>query len=592
MNSISNIEKRLHDLLKDTKPKIIAIKGKWGTGKTYFWKDFIKRKIKNIALKKYAYVSLFGVKELMQLKREIFVNSGNSQTASTLKKHTPAIKTVGATFFDKISSQIPLIKEVGINFGAIGNIIETSLINNIKDILICVVDLERRHDGITLSEILGFFTNLRDERNCQIVLLFNEEALENDNDDTRKIFREYREKVIDYEFSFSPKIEEIYKIVFEKLEFNLEPVQNQYGAIETKTISEMLDNFKLSNFRVIEKIKNALLYFRQEKIEERFPKLWPRLARQIVTLCTIYYAEGHVINFADFVNEENNRKLTVREMRKDKNVEESIKPSSQVRKKYDYLFNGEDVVVKEYLENGFVDFDACRDLLNNLESQLDDLEIQREHRKAWDVLWANFQHSSADFIDAQLDFMEKYKGKISLESLQQVPEIAREFLPDCPGKEEAVAKIEQHWKNAAIAFAQALPLDKRNNYKDNFPSFSKETFSIIDEELSKDKKEKSLPEIIALLTGFGDSWNPSDLEYLKGRTSEEFYKWIKECTDKKLIKSILPLIQERLLMETEPRQIAKNFSTALGRISKESQINMRRVKVGIYHDYSYPATKE
>jgi hypothetical protein len=588
MNSISNIEKRLHDLLKDPKPKIIAIKGKWGTGKTYFWKDFIKRKGKGIALKKYAYVSLFGVKELMQLKREIFVNSGNSQTASTLKKHTPAIKEVGAALLDKISSQIPLIKEVGINFGAIGNIIETSLINNIKDILICVDDLERRHDGITLSEILGFLANLRDERNCQIVLLFNEEAVERGSEDTQKVFREYREKVIDYEFRFSPQIEEIYKIVFEGTEFKLPSVFNEYEEEETITILELLGEIKLSNFRIIQKIKNGLLYFQQEGIEEKFPKLWPRLARQMIKLCAIYYRDE---NHVDFNSITQNNSLFADCDCEPKDLREDDRPASQIREKYNYRPYSEDIVLKEYLENGFVEFDEKTNLLKGLESQINDAEIKNGLAKVWQIFRSNFKHTSANFIDSQLQFIEACNGKISPNSLDDLLDFAEELLIDCPSKKDSVEKIKDYWKCAAISYAKKIRNEHPENVEILLSGFNARTKVIIRDELAKNGKEKSIPEAVALLTESANSWNPSDFEYLKGKTSEDFSKWMKESDEVNLLSKIRKLL-ERMTNDEGCQDIKNNLIAALKRISEESEINMKRIKVQVKCDFTDSAAKE
>lgn len=48
----------------------IMISGKWGCGKTYFWKNNIVSKLKEIG-KKHIYVSLYGIKTIDEIEQKI-----------------------------------------------------------------------------------------------------------------------------------------------------------------------------------------------------------------------------------------------------------------------------------------------------------------------------------------------------------------------------------------------------------------------------------------------------------------------------------------------------------------------------------------
>jgi hypothetical protein len=63
------IEGRLRKFVQGKTPSIIARHWAWGTGKTYSWNAFMESEIqaKTVGLKKYAYVSLFGVDSLKDL---------------------------------------------------------------------------------------------------------------------------------------------------------------------------------------------------------------------------------------------------------------------------------------------------------------------------------------------------------------------------------------------------------------------------------------------------------------------------------------------------------------------------------------------
>ena len=74
-------------------------------------------------------------------------------------------------------------------------------------------DLERKEDSVTPSALLGFITNLRDERRCKVVLLYNESKT-NENKAFSAAIAEYREKVIDHEVLLNPTVPQCFKIIF------------------------------------------------------------------------------------------------------------------------------------------------------------------------------------------------------------------------------------------------------------------------------------------------------------------------------------------------------------------------------------------
>ena len=75
MANVTNLEKKLVKLIETEKPCAIALTGEWGVGKTQFWNNFKKKYHDQFKLRKYAYVSLFGIDSLESLKYEIAVKT-------------------------------------------------------------------------------------------------------------------------------------------------------------------------------------------------------------------------------------------------------------------------------------------------------------------------------------------------------------------------------------------------------------------------------------------------------------------------------------------------------------------------------------
>ena len=67
--SVEKTENVIKDFLQNTAPEVLAIKGSWGVGKTFFWKKLINDIDKGkCSFEQYAYISLFGIKSLDDLK--------------------------------------------------------------------------------------------------------------------------------------------------------------------------------------------------------------------------------------------------------------------------------------------------------------------------------------------------------------------------------------------------------------------------------------------------------------------------------------------------------------------------------------------
>ena len=85
--SIAFAKKALQRFLSDPEPEVLCIKGKWGVGKTYAWDEAVKEAVDNKALKlkKYAYVSLFGVKDSSDILQSVFALADNPYPAENGK---------------------------------------------------------------------------------------------------------------------------------------------------------------------------------------------------------------------------------------------------------------------------------------------------------------------------------------------------------------------------------------------------------------------------------------------------------------------------------------------------------------------------
>ena len=213
MNGLEK-EKRLKELLEHNirNEKVgttIAITGAWGVGKTFFWNKFLKsvtdKEIEDkknfyyeasridyksiFDCKKYAYISLFGIENLNDLRNTICTKlSLNPYAKSDTNRFefTQLFKDALAQFRDVKLSQY------GVSASA--RILESLLFLQVKDAIICFDDFERMSPKLNINDVMGLANYLKLERNCQVILILDEDKAEGDN---KQKYADYKEKLID-----------------------------------------------------------------------------------------------------------------------------------------------------------------------------------------------------------------------------------------------------------------------------------------------------------------------------------------------------------------------------------------------------------
>ncbi|MBU9344071.1 KAP family NTPase [Burkholderia multivorans] len=161
--------------LNDDKVPVIALKGSWGTGKTFLWEE-VQRERNPANEKIPLYASCFGLGSLDDLKQTLFRNSlGNAESVvSTARKTYSAAK--GA--IEKVAGKlIPGAEGVTAIVGSIGGLLQSVVVEKtLQDRLIVLDDIERRGTSLKIDALLGFIDSLK-RNNCKVLLILNEEPL-------------------------------------------------------------------------------------------------------------------------------------------------------------------------------------------------------------------------------------------------------------------------------------------------------------------------------------------------------------------------------------------------------------------------------
>ncbi|MBE7357583.1 hypothetical protein CSPB12327_03605 [Campylobacter sp. RM12327] len=156
-------------------------------------------------------------------------------------KEKEKIKAVLKTLC-KITSNILNYLNININLVSIFDLIKN---DDFKDIVICFDDLERKNNNLQINDFLGLISNLKEQKNCHVVLIFNIDKLDD------KIFNVFSEKCIDLNLDFNPSIKDLFEIDKKEISidkyFNKETVLSEFEKIELKNLRTIFYIFEALN---------------------------------------------------------------------------------------------------------------------------------------------------------------------------------------------------------------------------------------------------------------------------------------------------------------------------------------------------------
>ncbi len=350
----------INNALQANNKKVIVLKGNWGVGKTYLWKNDIVEKVSK--LKKCGYVSLFGKNSINEINKSALstiymVNKSNN----ALHKGRKLIH-----LFEKYTKEYEKI-----NFAIQGIEALLSVINreNLKDTIICFDDLERIDKNIEFKDFLGYVNELAEHQKCKIVLIFNEQELfyinntiTNNTDETntdisrnelklqeteyKKIYDKFKEKIVDIELTYEPTFDDNFEVAINIIQNNLD---EKYIDIIKYVLTEMSEN----NIRIISKCIETVNEFIitinniKEKIEQynNFPNtILLDIIKSITYITQQYWKAGHRFWDSAYIEKETNH-LNDKEFTKTFNIYTS---------NYDkYIFQGKYLETIEHYLQGY-----------------------------------------------------------------------------------------------------------------------------------------------------------------------------------------------------------------------------------------------
>ena len=229
-DTYSRVKSNLVAILQDSDHRVVALSGKWGTGKTYLWRaveaELFGSKSKR---EQPVYVSTFGAKSVNDLKLRILQNAylTDATTARTL------MKTGGGVVRDLLKKFTGYSTE------------EAALLwlpNLIASRLIVIDDVERKHRSLDIDEFLGLIDEYSENYKTRFLILLNTDKLADS-----AMWAMLHEKVIDVEVILNPSAIESFEIA----------AQGR-SCPHLAEIRAAIVTLKLNNIRVIKRVLKTI----------------------------------------------------------------------------------------------------------------------------------------------------------------------------------------------------------------------------------------------------------------------------------------------------------------------------------------------
>ncbi len=539
-------------------PEVLSVSGRWGVGKTHLWDKTIAEKRTSIPLRRYAYVSVFGLRSLDALKTAIVQSTvpldgdnleptitsftNHLSSFSGIKRLSEQTARKGMSFFSKGAAAVPYI-------GKFADLLTSSAALLIREQIICIDDIERAGQGLDVADILGLASSLRERRRCKIVLLLNEDALGEAGDK----YRVYIEKVVDQAVKFEPSPKESAEAAIAD-----EDELGQQLAKQTVALG-------IQNIRVIRRIRRFLGHIEHDLIAMD-DGVVERVIHSIALLgwCvfepTLAPDLERVRDYAQFGGIFSDEKSSAEELK-----------VGRLLDAYGFGdFDEMDQVLLAGLQAGAFDHHALRKLFHEAMAALADQEDREKIAKPWSIFRDGLGDDRDQLLQAITVSFEQCGGAMSPSEASNALRLLREL-----GSSNEADRLLRIYLNAQR--------DKPRNFftahireKESLDSEIVDAFRVILDHMPLDWD----PDKVLLGIANSQSWNNEKLAFLATVPPAGYDKMLNDLRGEDLYASIRIALS---IGENNPNgsneiELSRRMKEALHRAASRSALNRLRLR--------------
>lgn len=547
--SIKIVEDEVRRFLATTEPEILCITGAWGVGKTYAWDFYLKNAVaaNKVALKASAYVSLFGQNSLQDVRSSLF-ESTRVLTPEEDDRRKFDLKTMAKDWMRRLSQYRSVTASISDGLISAG---ERLMFASVKDLIVCLDDLERAGHELRLLDILGLANQLKEEKRCKVVLLLNANELREQADD----FERQIEKVADAVVSMAPTPTEAAAIGVRE------------DAPHVELLRRHCATLGVTNIRVIRRIeaKCRQLCVLLEGIDER-------VVKQAMHSAALFIFSRYMPDYApsiDFI-----RSYILLDLRPEQAEEYPFASDWRaLLTKYEFGHVDEfDTEILEAVQDGHFNKERLCAQARSQQAKLRLQDQDNSFNQAWHRYHDSFDTDQDAVLDAMAEAFRTCVASISPLNASATVAFFKEF-----DREEQARGLAQYYVNHREELADFWNLD---DYAFRSEVRDPDLIALFNQKYEATAPPLEEPTEVLLRINRDSGWNPRDVERLNLLSVEDFYDLFKRPNGRNLQRLTAETLRFRTRgPEGSPEhEIWRKADAALSRIAEESPMNARRVQ--------------
>jgi hypothetical protein len=551
--SVIGVKETIEKFIKTTRNDFLLIKGDWGVGKTYLWKTTVENlsRSQEIGLSHYAYVSLFGIDSLESLKNSIVTAKVDSKII--WEANNTSLGQLASNIRESFSGfeKIPILKNY--TGGLIGDFAFTT----IKNSIVCFDDFERKSEGFDISVVLGLASFLKEQRNCKIVFISNNEKIA---DTEKTLFSEHGEKLIDIELKFEPLAEEAFGYIFSASDPYYHLLKMHCLALEIK------------NLRTLQRIERFIEDL-QPFIKDAEESVKEDIIKSLTLFVWCYYDKSPDVPSLEAVKQFSPATIYIKENYKKEKRSEEDERLSVLLNRFGYMsFTELDEPLQLLVEKGYLDTESFYQELTKKNNRAIAQKGNDSFHNAWELYNNSFSNNEDEFVKELLFQFQKNLEFIELTRADNSISILRDLGKETEAESLIDKYVEAHSETFIPIFEQTIFY---SHIKDE--NLRKKIAEVIDNydykfefgELIRRIALKNYPEY-------------QEVKFLASHSADEYFTFFKSVNSKDLYYFVQGCLRLGEFNDTTgcseySRTIVANVKEALTKISSESNINKLRV---------------
>ncbi len=421
----------------------------------------------------------------------------------------------------------------------------------IKDTIVCFDDFERKGKGLRAADVLGVISQLKETKECKIVVILNDDAL---SDEDKPDFEKYFEKVVDAKIEFAPTPKESVEIA----------LQGE-GNLQTCLRAACID-LDISNIRVIKKIERLAI-----QLDDLLAKIDDDVKRNIIrSLCVLAWSSYSRVDAPpiEFLKSKLKQHL-YHELGLQNDItftNEEVRWGT-ILDRYGFTDCDDlDLALIDGIQRGFFDEEKVLQEATKYQENARALRGNASLEEAWKPFHDSFDNNVDEVITALFDGSMKNVKFVNLRTLDSTVSLLKKL-----GAPEKAKGLIAHYASERAREEGLFSHDRFPGHIDD-----PDVLALCSEQAAVAKKMPSPIEACRKI--HSGSWSPCDEEVLEQLTTDQFYSLFREQRGDDRHSAVEGCFLKIAGLTDRQKLIREKAKEALVRIAKDSDLNRLRMK--------------